>query len=290
MRALPPGLLAALESGAAGLATAWIVTRADGLRLGFTDHDSDLRVEGVTCAAATGWTLGAAHTELGPAAGQAAATGALDSDVLTEADIARGLYDGAAVETWRVLWSDPTQAVLIWRGTIARLVREGPGFTAEIEGPLALLERAVGRTYGRYCDATLGDGRCRADVSGPAFNGSGVVSAVGAGRRLTVAGLDAFAAGWFAGGLITWADGTVTRVGAHTVGATGVVLTLAETAREAAAGAAFTVRAGCDKRFSTCGGKFANAANFQGFPDIPGDDFLTVVGTPGAVNNGGSRR
>lgn len=172
MRILPDGLRAALESGVAGLATAWILTRADGVRLGFTDHDENLTVEGVTCAAATGWTLGAAHSELGASAGLAAATGALDSAALTEADIAFGLYDGARVEAWRVLWSDPTQAVLVWRGTISRLVRSGEGFTAEIEGPLAALERVVGRTYGRGCDAQLGDTRCRIDLTDPAFAGS----------------------------------------------------------------------------------------------------------------------
>ncbi len=219
MRALSDGLKAALDSGAAGLATAWILTRADGLRLGFTDHDEDLTVESVTCAAATGWTLGAAHSELGASAGLAAATGALDSAALTEADIARGLYDGARVEAWRALWGDPVQAVLVWRGTISRLVRSGEGFTAEIEGPLAALERVVGRTYGRGCDAILGDARCRVDLSDPAFAG-----------------------------------------------------------------------AACDKTYATCAARFANTLNFQGFPDIPGDDFLAVVANAATINDGGSRR
>jgi hypothetical protein len=219
MRVLPEGFAAALESGAAGIANAWILHRNDGVRLGFTDHDLDLAVQGVTCAAATGWTLGAAHSELGAAAGLASATGALDSAALTEADIAAGRYDGARIEMWRVLWSDPAQAVLVWKGTIARLARDGAGFTAEIEGPLAALERVVGRTYGRACDAVLGDTRCRVDLSGPAFHG-----------------------------------------------------------------------ATCDKTYPTCRARFANQINFQGFPDIPGDDFLAVVATAGALNDGGSRR
>jgi hypothetical protein len=217
MRALPSGLRTALQGGAAGIATAWILTRTDGVRLGFTDHDRDLTVEGVTCAAATGWTVGAAHSEIGAHAGLATATGALDSAALTEADIAAGRYDGARIEAWRVLWSDPAEAVLVWKGSIARLVRDGAGFTAEIEGPLAALERVVGRTYGRACDAVLGDGRCRVDMS------------------------------------------------AHP-GAT------------------------CDKTFATCRARFVNTINFQGFPDIPGDDFLAVVAGAGALNDGGSRR
>ena len=218
MRALASGLAAALAAGEAGLAACWVLTRADDTRLGFTDHDEDLVVDGVTCAAATGWTAGAGQTGLGATRGETQTTGALDSAAITDADIAVGLYDGAHVECWRVLWSDPSQKVLLWRGTIARLTRDGQGFKAEIDGPLAALRTVVGRSYGRCCDAILGDGRCR----------------------------------------------------------------LAATADQLAAG--------CDKRFSTCRDSFANTVNFQGFPDIPGDDFIAATPLEGGVNDGGSRR
>ena len=278
MRALPAGLAAAIDSGAATLATAWILTRVDGAKLGFIDHDRDLLVEGVTCAAATGWTAGAADTELGLKAGTATGAGALESTAITEADIAAGRYDGAGVEAWRLDWTAPTNAVLLWRGTIARLVRTGAAFTAEIEGPLWLLERSAGRTYGVLCDAVLGDARCALDVSGAAFNGAGAVGSAGGDRRLLVTGIDAFAVGWFANGRLTWSTGAnagaVQTVASHLVGETGVVLVLEEAALQpVTAGDAFTIRSGCDKRFDTCLSKFANIGNFQGFPDIPGDDF-----------------
>jgi uncharacterized phage protein (TIGR02218 family) len=32
---------------------------------------------------------------------------------------------------------------------------------------------------------------------------------------------------------------------------------------------------GCDRRFSTCRDRFANAVNFQGEPHLPGNDLLT---------------
>jgi uncharacterized phage protein (TIGR02218 family) len=295
MRDLPSGLTAAIDSGAASLATAWILTRSDGVKLGFTDHDRDITVEGVACAAATGWTAGAAETDLWLKAGTATATGALDSAALTEADIAAGRYDGAGVEAWRLDWTAPENAVLLWRGTIARLVRTGSAFTAEIEGPLWLLERAAGRTYGKLCDAVLGDARCAADVSGPAFNGAGAVASPNDGRRLLVTGLDAFSVAWFAGGRLTWSTGAnagaVQTVASHLVGETGVVLVLEEAALQpVAAGDGFAIRAGCDKRFSTCLSKFANIMNFQGFPDIPGDDFLAVNAATSPRNDGGSRR
>ena len=216
MRALDPAFTAAIDREAATLCTVWVLTRADGARLGFTDHDAPLQVDGVVCAAASGWSAGTAEGELGATPGQASAAGALSSDAITEADIAAGLYDGAVVETWRVDWSDPATRLRLRRETIQRLVLTGGGFTAELDGPLAALRRVVGRAYDKLCDAQLGDGRCRA----------------------------------------TPAPGAV-----------------------------------CDKRFATCRDTFDNALNFQGFPDVPGDDFLAVyAGNVSGAADGGSRR
>ncbi len=295
MREVPAELAARIESRAARLCTAWIVTRRDGARLGFTDHDRDLTVQGVACAAASGWTAGTVEAELGYSPGTAAAAGALDSAALTEADIARGLYDAAAIEAWRVEWSEPELCVLLWAGAISRLVRQGLGFTAEIEGPLAALDQVVGRTYGRLCDAQLGDGRCRADVSGGAFNGAGVVVAVEDNRRLTVSGPEAFAPAWFLWGQVTFTSGAnagaTALAAAHDIGAGGVVLTLLERPLALVApGDGFTVRAGCDKQFETCAAKFSNTLNFQGFPHIPGDDFLMAYPRAGDQNDGSARR
>jgi len=169
MRTIPADLAARIESGAAMLCHVWLLTRSDAVRLGFTDHDRELTVDGVTCSAASGWTAGAADQALGFSAGQGAAAGALDSDAITEADIAAGLYDGCEVECLRVDWTDPTLSVTLWSGRIARIKREGSAFTSEVEGPLAQLDRVAGRTYGRLCDANLGDARCTVASSHPDF-------------------------------------------------------------------------------------------------------------------------
>jgi len=48
------------------------------------------------------------------------------------------------------------------------------------------------------------------------------------------------------------------------------------------------VTAGCDKRSKTCRIKFDNLINFQGFPDIPGDDWLMRVPRASDDSTGGS--
>ena len=72
MRDIPTELTARIESGAATLCHAWIVVRTDGARMGFTDHDRDLEVDGVVCAAGSGWTQGAMDASAGLGAGSLA--------------------------------------------------------------------------------------------------------------------------------------------------------------------------------------------------------------------------
>lgn len=170
MRAVSSDFAARLDSGAATLCHAWILTRADGVVLGFTDHDRDLVVDGVTCRAATGWTAGAHETAAGSAPGLAAALGALDDAAVTDADLEAGLYDGARVACLRVDWSAPWLLVRLWTARIARISRQDQAFSADLEGPLADLNRVAGRTLGRLCDAAFGDGRC--GVAASAFPGA----------------------------------------------------------------------------------------------------------------------
>jgi uncharacterized phage protein (TIGR02218 family) len=59
---------------------------------------------------------------------------------------------------------------------------------------------------------------------------------------------------------------------------------------EVLAGDQLQLTAGCDKRFSTCGARFDNRLNFQGFPDIPGEDWITSYPTKSGNNSRGSLR
>ena len=65
MRIVPEEMAARIASGAATLCHVWLLRRADGTRLGFTDHDRDLTLDGVTARAASGWTVGAAESAVG---------------------------------------------------------------------------------------------------------------------------------------------------------------------------------------------------------------------------------
>ena len=295
MRSLPQTLIDRIESGSASLCHVWLLTRKDGVKLGFTDHDRDLVVDGVTCQAATGWTAGAAETALGYGPGSLAASGVLDSAAISETDIRLGRYDHATIELRRVDWQQSGLGVPLWQGHLSKLTREGERFTAEIEGPLGVLDRVVGRTYGRLCDADLGDSRCGLAVNAPAYTGQGQIVSV-QGRKLVLSGLDSYDPGWFSGGLITPLGGPALTIAAHTTRDDDKAVLVLQSVPSAAlaalltVGKACTVRAGCDKAYATCKDRFTNSLNFQGFPHIPGDDFLSLYPVEGEANTGGSRR
>jgi uncharacterized phage protein (TIGR02218 family) len=293
MRAIPPALQAKLDAGATTLARCWVLTRRDGEVLGFTDHDADIVIEGVTCRAGTGLSASEATQQFGLAVGGSEIAGALAADTLNEDDLAAGRFDAASVRLYLVDWSEPTLRVLLASGALGEVRREGAAFTAEMRGLAHRLAEESGRLFTATCAADLGDTRCKIDLSDPAFRGSGTVAALPGGSLFIAAGLDAFADGWFTAGRLAWTSGANAGLGVevkvHRAGADGVTLALWQAMPEPLAmGDAFTVTAGCDKRFSTCRDRFANTGNFRGFPHIPGNDFLVqyaVAGEPG--NDGG---
>lgn len=287
MRAIPDPLAAHLATGATTLARCWVLTRADGLVLGFTDHDRDLVLDGVTCRAGTGLEAADAKASFGLGVGGGEVAGALTSDGLDEAEIEAGLYDAARVDVWLVNWTDTGQRLKLAAGTIGEIRRGDHGFSAELRSAASTLAGVQGRRYGAACEADLGDRRCRVDLADPRWRGSGTATA-GEGRlRLVASGLDA-PAGRFTGGRLVWTAGANAGQGVevrrHAVEGGVAVLDLwRPTAEPIESGDTFTVTAGCDKRWATCRDTFANTLNYRGFPSIPGNDLVLAYAREGAA-------
>ncbi len=288
MRSIPFALQAKLDSGVTTLARCWLITRKDGERQGFTEHDEDVVLGDVTCRAGTGLSGSEATQKLGLAVDGSELAGALADDSLNEADLAAGRYDAAAVELWLVDWSEPELCVLLAKGSLGEVKREGAAFTAEVRGLSDRLAQDSGRLYTATCSADLGDGRCTVDLTSTAYRGSGTVGALNATSTFTASGLDTYDDGWFTAGKLTFTGGAnaglAVEVKSHRNDA-AVTLDLWQAMPEPIqAGDTFTVTAGCDKRFATCHDRFDNVVNFRGFPHIPGNDFVVrypVQGEPG---------
>ena len=277
MKSLSPALQARLDDGTTSLSWCWRISRADGVTLGFTDHDRALAFDGTAFEPESGFAASEIRSSSDLAVDAQDASGVLSSDRITETDILDGRWDNAAVELWRVNWADTTQRVLMRRGAVGQIRRGRMAFVAEVRSLAHVLGQTVGRTFQAECDAALGDTRCGIDLENPAYKGAGAVTGLLRDRAFLASGLSAFAAGWFTSGTLTWTSGVnagrITEVLAHDLDGSIATLTLLEApVRAIAGGDSFVARAGCDKRIATCGGKFANTVNFRGFPSIPGQD------------------
>jgi len=295
VKTLSPDFQAHLDSGATTICWCWKVVRGDGVVLGFTDHDSDVAFDGVTYEAASGFQASEVATSAGLNVDDLDVDGALQSNRLNERDLGAGLFDNAGVEIFAVNWQDSAQRVMLRKGNLGEITRGRSAFSAEIRGLAHHLNQPFGRIYQFGCDADLGDGRCGVDLEIAAHKGFGTVATVDDNARFFVTGIASFADQWFQRGKLTWTGGANAgrsmEVKSQSALQTDQVIELWQPMTETvASGDTFEIRAGCDKQFSTCRDKFANAVRFRGFPFMPGNDFVVSYPNRGeAGNDGGSR-
>ena len=134
MKTLPAALDAHLATGATTLCWCWRLTRRDGIRFGFTDHDRDVVFDGTTFEGGGGFTASEIKDAVGLGVDNLEVTSAITSERLAEPDLAAGIYDDARVEIFRVNWQDAAQRVLVRTGSLGEVKRAGRGFAAEVRG------------------------------------------------------------------------------------------------------------------------------------------------------------
>ena len=246
---------------------------------GFTDHDQNITLDGLTYQAKSGFTASAIESGLGLKVDNLEASGALSSDHLSEEEISKGKFDGAEIFIYRVNWQMPEQYILLKRGSIGEIKRTEYGFRAELRGLAHKLSTPQGRIYQYHCDADFGDSRCRKSAS--EYSSAGTILEVRFNRlSLKVSGLANYPSNYFTKGKLTFTTGA--NASAHLEirkhlkeSAEGAVILLWQPPPYAIEiGDGFRVVAGCNKTFTTCRNKFQNEFNFRGFPHMPGNDHI----------------
>ncbi|QLF69874.1 DUF2163 domain-containing protein [Peteryoungia desertarenae] len=279
MRAIPDELATHLQTGETTLCRAWRLTRRDGVVLGFTEHDEKLSFAGIRFEAGSGFEGSEADGASGLAAPAAEIAGGFSSVAIREADLAVGLYDGARVETFIVNWQAPeNQHLRLSVSEIGEVSRAGGAFGAELRSLAHRLSQETGRIYNRRCDADLGDDRCRLSMAVADRRVSGEVLSVETPDQLVIGGLPVLVDGHFRLGHLRFDAGAlsgqrVTIEESLARGGDTLIRLWLPLDHAPDIGTAVTLSVGCDKRFSTCRDRFANALNFQGFPHMPGSDF-----------------
>lgn len=250
-----------LAGEATSLAFCWRLQRHDGVALGFTSHDRDLTIGGFRYRAAPGMAPSAIELSDGFAADMLSISGALTSDAITRGDLLAGRWDGAAVTLSLADWKDPeAETVALARGQLGEVRLSGAGFESELLAPAAMLEWPVVEETSPECRAALGDRRCRVDMAGRVRIVR--VRAVPDETKVEVAGTEE-GDNLYGYGRQRWIGGANSGLEIAILRSEGEVLTLREPPPFAAEeGDLVEVREGCDKRFTTCSGRFGNAANF----------------------------
>ncbi|MCT4654833.1 MAG: DUF2163 domain-containing protein [Cohaesibacter sp.] len=276
-----------LASGATTLAYCWVLERSDGVSLGFTDHDKALMLDGIKCEPASGFTASQSRESADFSVSDQEISGILSSHWLKEQDLASGLFDGARIQTWRVNWQNTQEKHLLRSGYLGEIKRSDKGFSAEIRSATAQMDREKGRVYQTSCDALLGDDRCKLDLTDKRWfrlieiedapTETGLHFTLKDGEAEVESSFFTLGKGEVLSGAA--AQQSFDILNHQQNGASGDLESWIPLPLGLAVGDQVKLFAGCDKRFERCKSRFDNVLNFQGFPHMPGNDFL--LGYPG---------
>ncbi len=340
----------------------WVATLKSGLQIGFTDHDMDIVYNGMTYYASSGFTASNVETTHALNVDNLEVTGMLSHPAITEPDLIAGLWDFAQITLSMVNYADLTMGAMIIRsGVIGQVNTQRSQFVAELRGMTQPLQQNLLEYYTPGCRASLGDARCKVNMTSYTFSGSvtgalsqlawydtsltqttatvqhaitnitqanpGVVTCPGHGfvsgqqggfsavsgmtqingRVMTVTYIDAntfsinadtsvatgmysaYTSGgiatllpqseYFQNGVVIWLTGLNAGLSMEIKHYNiGYVELFQAMPYQINAGDTYTIKAGCDKQYQTCTGRFSNIVNFRGEPFIPGNDQLMAHG------------
>ena len=179
MRTIASALATHIAGEVTKLATCWKVTLTNATVKAFTDHDSNLVVDGVTYLAASGYTASDVDTAAALNVDTMEVSGFSASPSVTEADALSGLWDVAAIEVFQVNWASVTDGK-IWQrvGTQGEVTLNRGQFQAELRGMMQAYTATIVELTSPTCRANLGDTRCGVAL-GP-FTVTGTVTSVSA--------------------------------------------------------------------------------------------------------------
>lgn len=265
-------------------ARTWRLQRADGLRLGFTDHDGPLSFDDTLFRPDHGMTARALVQGTGLSVDNSEAVGGLSDDAITERDLLSGRWDDARLQMWEVNWRDVSDRRLIFAGSLGEIGRQDGAFRTELRGLSEPLNQSRGRVFQPRCAARLGDKACGVDLNGDGLQVVREIEICEQGRIFRFTRFPTFDTRWFERGVLEIVTGNA--AGLH--GSVKNDLSLPRGGREIelwqglgmtpALGDRIRITAGCDKRGPTCRLKFNNFLNFRGFPHLPSEDWLIAPG------------
>lgn len=305
MKTISPAFLAHLQSGDGRLATLIKITPRTGTPICLTDHDTDITFQGNTYQSVPGIETTAIRSESGGSVDNLSVSGVLHDSGIPRDELVSGKYNNSTITVYRVNYTDPDNQYMVDRvATIGEIEIGDHAYEIELLGLIDHLQYEVGDLISPGCRAVLGDSRCTVDIQG--YTEYGVVISASSRKEFVAeilerhpggghtAGYNNTGGNWFTFGLVIW-DSSITGAFNHATDGKQYNDGLQEEVQkydylslenrftlfhampyDVQPGDKFKVVAGCDKKKSTCKAVFSNVINFQGEPDLPGEDRVTV--------------
>lgn len=281
MKVLPSALATHIATRSTSLATALKIVREDATIYGFTTHDRDASISGVTYSANPGLDASDIIIAANAAVGNLELTTLHDGSIFTTADVMGGRWRNAAFSIFRYNWasiSDGIDTLLV--GTLGEIELRQNMLAIELRDLRQYLQQQVGDASSKTCRARLGDARCRKDLT--AFTYTGTITGV-TSRQVFTDTSRGEASDWFGEGELTFTSGANTGLSSKikSFDAGGIFTLALPLPSSVSVGHTYTAIAGCRKRLvEDCGDKFLNIVNFVGEPHRQGVNNLTSAPTP----------
>ena len=288
MKTIPSGLADHYALGTTAIATALKITREDGEIYGYTTHDSDAEIDGVTYLADPGLTITDIVISAGLQVGNMEITTLHDGTMFTAVDIHNGVWRNATFLIFRYCHEDIGLGVdPLLAGNVGEIFVRQNTVVAELLDLRQYMQASVGSATSKNCRYRLGSttratgGLCKKDISAAPFTVPFEVTSVTSNQVFRdSARLEA--ADYFAWGEVQWLTGNNAGVRRKVqfYAANGTFTLSQKMFGAVQIGDTGTAVVGCRGRLTEdCIGKFDNVLNFGGEPHRLGVDDLTKPAT-----------
>lgn len=281
MKTHAAGLAAHIATRETTLAYALKITRTDAQVFGFTSHDIDDVVGGVTYSATPGLEVTDIEIAASAAVGNLDLTTLHDGTLFTTTEVLGGVWRNAAFEIFRYNYLSLASGVdPLLAGTLGEFDLRDNTLVCELRDLRQYLQQAVGEVSSKTCRYRTGDSRCRVILAD--FTETGTITHVDSNQVFRDSSRTE-ADDWFGEGVITFTSGANAGLSAKvkSYAVNGTFTTALPFIGTVGVGDTYSAIAGDRKRFEEdCRDKFSNELNFGGEPHRRGLNNVIQRATP----------
>ena len=263
-----------------------LIERVDGKQIGFTDHDRDIRIGGVTYKSQQAINPTNIENKADLSVNNSELASVLATDAISESDVIAGKYRDAEVTIFIVDFSNPPEtldnAQILQTGLVGEITLDSLGYTFEILSKVdTLLNRSSSKKISPICPYEFGDSDCKFDISNVTQSVTVASKSAGGGKLTFDEQLNAGVSD-----VANYSYGKVTATSGLNQGLSEYILKQLDSNKVELfkplpyiieIGDTLEIVQGCAKTATACKA-YNNFNNFGGFPTdgnfMPGNDFI----------------